>query len=99
MRIPDQSFSVHDGLNRALELLALPSRGSDNLPLTLPESGFGDLRAPENAIGSRSRQGRATRLAHFAGTHGSGNFSTLSKTLALNVPGGFLDGNCKKIEA
>jgi hypothetical protein len=39
MHIPDPSFSAHNGLSMALELLASQSRDSVDLPRTLPESG------------------------------------------------------------
>ena len=69
MRIPDPSFSTHDGLNRALELLASPSRDSVDLPPTLPESGLGDIRALEMlsgpVLGRAAQLGSPTALAHM----------------------------------
>ena len=69
MPIPDQSFSVHDGLNRALELLVSHSRGSDPLPPMLPESGFGDMRALEmlssHVLDKAAQLGSPTSLAHM----------------------------------
>jgi glutamate/tyrosine decarboxylase-like PLP-dependent enzyme len=69
MRIPDPSFSARDGLNMALELLASRSRDSVDLPLTLPESGLGDMRALEMLSGhvlDRAAQlGSPTSLAHM----------------------------------
>jgi L-2,4-diaminobutyrate decarboxylase len=69
MRIPDPSFSSRDGLNMALELLASRSRDSVDLPLTLPESGLGDMRALEMLSGhvlDRAAQlGSPTSLAHM----------------------------------
>ncbi|MEI6781155.1 MAG: pyridoxal-dependent decarboxylase [Verrucomicrobiota bacterium] len=69
MRIPDPSFSARDGLNMALELLSSRSRDSVDLPLTLPESGLGDIRALEMLSGhvlDRAAQlGSPTSLAHM----------------------------------
>jgi glutamate/tyrosine decarboxylase-like PLP-dependent enzyme len=69
MRIHDPSFSARDGLNMALELLASRSRDSVDLPLTLPESGLGDMRALEMLSGhvlDRAAQlGSPTSLAHM----------------------------------
>ena len=69
MQIPDPSFSAHDGLNRALELLVSRSRDSVDLPLTLPESGLGDLPTLEMLSGhvlDRAAQlGSPTSLAHM----------------------------------
>jgi len=69
MRIPDPSFSARAGLNMALELLASRSRDSVDLPLTLPESGLGDMRALEMLSGhvlDRAAQlGSPTSLAHM----------------------------------
>jgi glutamate/tyrosine decarboxylase-like PLP-dependent enzyme len=69
MSIPDPNFSTCDGLNRALELLGSQSRASVDLPLTLPESGLGDMRALEMLSGhvlDRSAQlGSPTSLAHM----------------------------------
>jgi L-2,4-diaminobutyrate decarboxylase len=69
MRIPDPSFSAHDGLNKALELLVSRSRDSVDLPLALPESGLGDMRALEMLSGhvlDRAAQlGSPTSLAHM----------------------------------
>ena len=69
MRIPDPSFSTHDGLNRALELLASPSRDSVDLPPTLPESGLGDIRVLEMlsgpVLGRAAQLGSPTALAHM----------------------------------
>jgi glutamate/tyrosine decarboxylase-like PLP-dependent enzyme len=69
MRTPDPSFSARDGLSMALELLASRSRDSVDLPLTLPESGFGDMRALEMLSGhvlDRAAQlGSPTSLAHM----------------------------------
>jgi hypothetical protein len=47
MRISDPSFSSHDGLKIALELLAPRSRDAVDLPLTLPATGLGDIQALE----------------------------------------------------
>ncbi len=69
MLIPDPSFSAHDGLHRALELLV--SRRSDpvDLPLTLSEFGLGDVTALEMLSGhvlDRAAQlGSPTSLAHM----------------------------------
>jgi len=67
--MPDQSFSVNDGLNRALELLASHSRGSDSLPLTLPESGLGEMRTLEmlsgHVLDEAAQLGAPTTLAHM----------------------------------
>jgi glutamate/tyrosine decarboxylase-like PLP-dependent enzyme len=69
MRTPDPSFSAHDGLNKALELLASQSRGSDDLPLTLPESGLGDMRALEmlssHVLDKAAQLGSPTSLAQM----------------------------------
>jgi glutamate/tyrosine decarboxylase-like PLP-dependent enzyme len=69
VRTPDPSFSAHDGLNRALELLTSRSRDSIDLPLTLPESGLGDTRALEMLSGhilDRAAQlGSPTSQAHM----------------------------------
>lgn len=69
MRTLDPSFSAHDGLNKALELLASRSRGSDDLPLTLPESGLGDMRALEmlsgHVLDGAAQLGSPTSLAHM----------------------------------
>ena len=40
----DSGFSTSDGLNTALQLLASRSRESVDLPVTLPESGLGEMR-------------------------------------------------------
>jgi glutamate/tyrosine decarboxylase-like PLP-dependent enzyme len=69
MRIPDPSFSARDGLNMALELLVSQRRDAVDLPLTLPESGLGDMRALEMLSGhvlDRAAQlGSPTSLAHM----------------------------------
>lgn len=69
MLIPDPSFSAHDGLNRALELLISRSSNPVDLPLTLPESGLGDISALEMLSGhvlDRAAQlGSPTSLAHM----------------------------------
>lgn len=68
MLIPDPSFSAQDGLHRALELLVSRRSNPVDLPLTLPESGFGDATALEMLSGhvlDRAAQlGSATSLAH-----------------------------------
>jgi glutamate/tyrosine decarboxylase-like PLP-dependent enzyme len=69
MRIPDPSFSPHDGLNKALELLTSPSCDVAELPFTLPESGLGDMRVLEmlsgHVLGRAARLGSPTSLAHM----------------------------------
>lgn len=69
MRTPDPSFSTHDGLNKALELLASRRHCSNDLPLTLPESGLGDMRALETLSGhvldGAAQLGSPTSLAHM----------------------------------
>jgi len=69
MRIPDPSFSSHDGLNKAIEHLASPSCDSVDLPFTLPESGLGDMRALEmlsgHVLGKAARLDSPTSLAHM----------------------------------
>jgi L-2,4-diaminobutyrate decarboxylase len=69
MRTPDPSFSAHDGLKVALDLLASPSRCSVDLPLTLPETGLGDMPTLEMLSGhvlDRAAQlGSPTSLAHM----------------------------------
>lgn len=69
MLIPDPSFSAQDGLHRALELLVSRRSNPVDLPLTLPESGFGDATAMEMLSGhvlDRAAQlGSATSLAHM----------------------------------
>jgi glutamate/tyrosine decarboxylase-like PLP-dependent enzyme len=69
MRIPDPSFSPHDGLNKALELLTSPSCDVVELPFTLPESGLGDMRVLEmlsgHVLGKAARLGSPTSLAHM----------------------------------
>jgi glutamate/tyrosine decarboxylase-like PLP-dependent enzyme len=66
---PDSSFSAHVGLNRALELLTSRSRDSVDLPLTLPESGLGDMRALEmlsgHVLDKAAPLGSPTSLAHM----------------------------------
>jgi L-2,4-diaminobutyrate decarboxylase len=47
MHAPDASFSTHNGLNTALELLASPRRDAADLPVMLPETGLGEIRALE----------------------------------------------------
>ncbi|WP_322629055.1 pyridoxal phosphate-dependent decarboxylase family protein [Halothiobacillus sp.] len=66
---PDPSFNTHDGLSRALELLTSRNHDSVDLPLTLPESGLGDMRALE-ALSSHVLDGAAqldspTSVAHM----------------------------------
>lgn len=69
MWMPDPSYSPHDGLNKALELLVSPSDDSVDLPLTLPESGLGDIRALEllsgHVLGGAAQLGSPTSLAHM----------------------------------
>lgn len=69
MPIPDPSFSARDGLNMALELLASRSHDSVDLPLTLPESGLGDMRALEmlsgHVLDKAAQLGSPTSLAHM----------------------------------
>nr|NMG05222.1 aspartate aminotransferase family protein [Azoarcus taiwanensis] len=69
MHTPDPSFSVNDGLLKAVELLA--SRGLDaaDLPLALPEAGVGDVGALEmlsgHVLGEAAQLGSPTALAHM----------------------------------
>jgi len=69
MWTPDPSYSPHDGLNKALELLVSRSGDSVDLPLTLPESGLGDIRALEllsgHVLGGAAQLGSPTSLAHM----------------------------------
>jgi len=69
MRIPDPSFSPHDGLNKALELLTSPSCNVAELPSTLPESGLGDMGVLEmlsgHVLGRAAQLGSPTSLAHM----------------------------------
>jgi glutamate/tyrosine decarboxylase-like PLP-dependent enzyme len=69
MWIPDPSYSPHDGLNKALELLVSRGGESVDLPLTLPESGLGDIRALEllsgHVLGGAAQLGSPTSLAHM----------------------------------
>lgn len=56
---------------------------------------------PNEAVGYFSdvvEAGDQMQIWEFQKKGMAGNFSTLSKTLALKVPGGFFDGNCKRIE-
>ncbi len=54
MQTSDSSFSTHDGLNKALELLASPHRDAVELPFTLPESGVGEMRALEMLLAAEA---------------------------------------------
>ena len=69
MWMPDPSYSPHDGLKKALEFLVSPSDDSVDLPLTLPESGLGDIRALEllsgHVLGGAAQLGSPTSLAHM----------------------------------
>jgi glutamate/tyrosine decarboxylase-like PLP-dependent enzyme len=69
MQISDSSFSTHDGLNKALELLASPHRDAVDLPFTLPEFGLGEMRALEvlsgHVLGKAAQLGSPTSLAHM----------------------------------
>lgn len=69
MLIPDPSFSAHDGLNRALELLVSRRSNPVDLPLTLPESGLGDVSALEmlsgHVLDGAAQLGSPTSLAHM----------------------------------
>lgn len=69
MQTSDSSFSTHDGLNKALELLASPRRDAVDLPFTLPESGLGEMRALEmlsgHVLDKAAQLGSPTSLAHM----------------------------------
>lgn len=69
MRIPDQSFYTHDGLSRALELLASKNHDLVDLPLTLPESGLGDMSAlavlSGHVLDGAAQLGSPTSVAHM----------------------------------
>lgn len=69
MQTSDSSFSTHDGLNKALELLASPHRDAVDLPVTLPESGLGEMRVLEvlssHVLGKAAQLGSPTSLAHM----------------------------------
>jgi L-2,4-diaminobutyrate decarboxylase len=66
MSIADPRFSARDGLDVALELLGSRSRDPIELPLALPESGLGDMRALEmlsgHVLGKAARLGSPTSL-------------------------------------
>jgi L-2,4-diaminobutyrate decarboxylase len=69
MRTPDASFATSDGLNRALELLVSRSGDAGDLPLTLPESGIGEMRTLDmlsgHVLGQAAQLGSPTSLAHM----------------------------------
>ena len=69
MRTPDLSFSAQDGLNTALELLVSRGHGTDDLPLTLPESGLGEMRALDmlsgHVFGRAAQLGSPTSLGYM----------------------------------
>lgn len=69
MRNPDASFVTSDGLNRALELLVSRSGDTGELPLTLPESGIGEMRTLDmlsgHVLGQAAELGSPTSLAHM----------------------------------
>jgi len=69
MDSPDSGFSTNDGLNRALELLTSPPHAAADLPLTLPETGLGEIPTMEilagHVLGKAAPLNAPTSLAHM----------------------------------
>ena len=69
MRNPDAGFSTSAGLHRALELLNSHSGDAVDLPSSLPESGFGEMRTLDllsgHVLGRAASLGSPTSMAHM----------------------------------
>jgi glutamate/tyrosine decarboxylase-like PLP-dependent enzyme len=69
MSNPDAGFSTSTGLHRALELLHSHSGDAIDLPRSLPESGFGEIRTLDllsgHVLGRAASLGASTSMAHM----------------------------------
>lgn len=69
MRNSDASFTMSDGLNKALELLVSRAGHAADLPPALPETGLGEMRTLDmlsgHVLGRAARLGSPTSLAHM----------------------------------